>query len=266
MVGKAQHWTRTLLFAAGIAVVCGTLVASVSVWLQPRQAQNAQREREAVLQSTLACQLELVEILEDTAGAGLARLDARLVDLETGCYSPRDDALCFDAEAAAGDPRQQLALERAQDIASIGSRPNQVVVYEVRRDDELALLVLPVYGLGYASRIDGFLSLESDLDTVSSLVFYAHGETPGMGARISDLDWQAAWRGKRTRDEAGQLRIGVRARPSDEESPYEVDAMSGATRTGQGVTNLLRFWLGDLGYARLIRNLKSGAPCVRKSD
>jgi Na+-transporting NADH:ubiquinone oxidoreductase subunit C len=114
--------------------------------------------------------------------------------------------------------------------------------------------------------MDGFLSLEADLDTVSSLVFYAHGETPGMGARIGDLDWQAAWRGKRARDETGQLRIGVRARPSGEESPYEIDAMSGATRTGQGVTNLLRFWLGDLGYAPMIRNLKSGAPCVHQPD
>ena len=266
MTGKAQNWTRTLLFGAGIAVVCGTLVASVSVWLQPRQARNEQRDREAVLQSMLACQPELAKFLEDTAGAGLAGLDARLVDLDTGCYSPRDDAFCFDAEAAAADPRQRRPLERAQDIASIGSRPNQVVVYEVRQEGELALLVLPVYGLGYASRIDGFLSLEADLDTVSSLVFYAHGETPGMGARIGDLDWQAAWRGKRARDETGQLRIGVRARPSGEESPYEIDAMSGATRTGQGVTNLLRFWLGDLGYAPMIRNLKSGAPCVHQPD
>ena len=42
--------------------------------------------------------------------------------------------------------------------------------------------------------------------------------------------------------------------------------MAGATRTGVGVTNLLRFWLGDLGYAPMIRNLKSGAPCVHQPD
>lgn len=265
MLENAKEWTRTLLFAAGVAVVCGTLVSVVSVWLEPRQAQNAQRDREAVLQSLLACQPELVEFLEDAAGAGLAGLDARLVDLDTGCYAPHADALCFDVEAAAADPRQQLTLPPQQDVASIGVRPNQVVVYEVRRDDELALLVLPVYGQGYASRLDGFLSLEADLDTVSSLVFYAHGETPGMGARIGETDWQAAWRGKRTRDETGHLRIGVRVRPSGEESPYEIDAMTGATRTGVGVTNLLRFWLGDLGYAPLIRNLESSAPCVREA-
>jgi len=35
--------------------------------------------------------------------------------------------------------------------------------------------------------------------------------------------------------------------------------MSGATRTGAGVTNLLHFWLGDLGYAPLLRNLRAEA-------
>jgi len=265
MLENARDWTRTLLVAAGVAVVCGTIVSAVSVWLEPRQARNAQLDRDAVLQSLLACQPELVEFLEDAAGTGLAGLDARLVDLDTGCYAPRADALCFDVEAAATDPRQRLTLPLEQDIAAIGDRPNQVVVYEVRRDDELVLLVLPVYGLGYASRIDGFLSLGADLDTVSSLVFYAHGETPGMGARIADTDWQAAWRGKRTRDETGRLQIGVRVRPSGEESAYQIDAMTGATRTGVGVTNLLHFWLGEFGYAPLIRNLQSGAPCVREA-
>ena len=38
--------------------------------------------------------------------------------------------------------------------------------------------------------------------------------------------------------------------------------MSGATRTGQGVTNLLRFWLGDLGYSRLFQRIEAGDPCV----
>ena len=44
----------------------------------------------------------------------------------------------------------------------------------------------------------------------------------------------------------------------DNDSAYEIDAMSGATRTGRGVTNLLHFWLGERGYARLSLETGSG--------
>lgn len=265
MPSKPRSSLRILLFAAIVAIVSGTIVSAVSVWLAPRQAENLKRERQEVLQSMLDCDPALAALLEEAVGGG-ARLEARVVDLDLGCYEQGIDATCFDVEAAAASPGQRLVLSPDQDVASIGERPNRVVVYEVRRDGALALLVLPVYGLGYQSRLEGFLSLEADLETVSSLVFYEHGETPGMGARIADPDWQATWRGKRTRDDAGQLRLGVATRVAEQASPYEVDAMSGATRTAQGVTNLLRFWLGDLGYAPLIRSLRSGVECPDPTD
>lgn len=265
MSSKPRSALQVMLFAGIFAIVSGTIVSTVSVWLAPLQAENEKRYRQTVLQSMLACDPALAALLE-AATEGDASLDARVVDLDTGCYEQGTDATCFDVEAAAAGPGQHLLLDPDQDIASIRKRPNRVVVYEVRRDGALALLVLPIYGLGYQSRLEGFLSLEADLDTVSSLVFYAHGETPGMGARIADPDWQATWREKRTRDETGQLRIGVAMGASEQASPYEVDAMSGATRTAQGVTNLLRFWLGDRGYAPLIQRLRSGVECPDPPD
>ena len=38
---------------------------------------------------------------------------------------------------------------------------------------------------------------------------------------------------------------------------YQVDGLSGATITSNGVTNLLSFWLGEMGYGPLIREMKS---------
>ena len=266
MPSKPTGPHQTLLVAVIVAVVAGTLVSAVSVWLAPRQAENDARERQAALQSLLACDPAIATILAAAAREGEAGVEARVVDLDAGCYVPGIDATCFDVEGAAAEPGQRLALTDEQDIAGIGERPNRMVVYEVRRDGDLALLVLPVYGIGYQSRIAGYLGLGSGLDSISALVFNEHGETPGMGARISEPEWQATWRGKRTHDENGVLRIGVATRSGVPPSPYEVDAMSGATRTGQGVTNLLRFWLGELGYGPLIQSLRSDAPCVTLVD
>ena len=38
----------------------------------------------------------------------------------------------------------------------------------------------------------------------------------------------------------------------------EVDGITGATRTGNGVTGMVRFWLGPKGYGPLIRAIDRG--------
>ena len=43
---------------------------------------------------------------------------------------------------------------------------------------------------------------------------------------------------------------------NEADSNYKVDGLSGATLTSNGVTNLLAFWLGDLGYSKFLSNLK----------
>ena len=40
------------------------------------------------------------------------------------------------------------------------------------------------------------------------------------------------------------------------ESSYKVDGLSGATLTSNGVTYLLAFWLGELGYSKFLASLK----------
>ena len=43
---------------------------------------------------------------------------------------------------------------------------------------------------------------------------------------------------------------------ASDESKYQVDGLSGATITSNGVTNLLSFWLGDMGYGPFISQFK----------
>ena len=43
-----------------------------------------------------------------------------------------------------------------------------------------------------------------------------------------------------------------------EQSPHEIDGLSGATITSRGVSDLIQFWLGDHGFKKYIQKLKSG--------
>ena len=91
--------------------------------------------------------------------------------------------------------------------------------------------------------------------------FYQHGETPGLGGEVDNPKWTGQWPGKTLFDENGELAVQVVKGGVDPQSPkavHQVDGLAGATLTGNGVDNLLKFWLGQNGFGPFIANLRAG--------
>jgi len=154
-----------------------------------------------------------------------------------------------------GTPKVRMVELARKDVAGLGTLESVATVYEVYENNALKMVILPVRGSGYQSMLKGHLALKGDLNTVAALTFHEQGETPGMGARIEEQEWQTLWADKRVADENGVIRIEVvRGKAA---GVYEVDGISGATRTGSGVTDLVRFWLGPDGYGPYIARLKA---------
>ena len=131
-------------------------------------------------------------------------------------------------------------------------------VYLVRQRDELQQVILPVHGPGLWSTMYGYLALAADGNTVRGLRFYSHAETPGLGDQVDNPDWREQWVGKHVYDANGESRIEViRGKVQDEESPFEIDGLSGATLTGRGVTQLVRYWTGPQGFGPYLQRLQA---------
>jgi Na+-transporting NADH:ubiquinone oxidoreductase subunit C len=236
----------TLRFAAIVGVVASTLIATVAVVLNSRQEANRlldQRRKvlDVVGLSTPDERLSRVQVarrFEDN-------IRSVVIELETGEVAPDIDPATFDQRRASRDPeRSRPAPDNA---AGVSRLPNHVLIYNVVRGDDITALVLPFEGVGLWSTIYGFIALNADLSTVRGITFYEHAETAGLGAQISDPEWRALWNGRRMFAADWEPRLRVikgRAGPA-EESPYEVDGVSGATLTGTGVTEALHFWLGE---------------------
>ncbi len=117
-------------------------------------------------------------------------------------------------------------------------------VFMATAADGETVYAIPVFGKGLWSTLYGYLALEADLETVRGMTFYAHGETPGLGAEIEQAWFQDNFVGKKIYD-AGELRTirvvkgTVENRIPAEDRDYYVDGISGATITGRGVSNLL---------------------------
>ena len=248
---------KILIVVGAVAFVCSLLVSSTAQLLEPLQAANREREREQHLREILARVPGMEELI---GGPVAAKLTERVIELDTGEEVSTIDAAGFDQRSAALDPQRSIELPAERDIAGIGRRSKYATVYRVERDGELELLILPVHGSGYISTLYGYVVLAGDANTLLDVSFYEHSETPGVGSQVTDARWRAQWRGKRVRDPDGRLRIRVArepVHPSSSEAVYAVNGITGATRTSQGVSNLLRFWLGDDGFGPYLRNLRS---------
>jgi Na+-transporting NADH:ubiquinone oxidoreductase subunit C len=253
---RKESVARTLAVAFFVSLVCSALVASAAVVLKPRQVANEVLEMRRNI-------LEVAGLLEPGREVDelFDRIEPRIVELETGAYRDDLDPNEFDPDTARKDPERSVLIPAELDIARIGRRAKQARVYLVVEAGEVTRIVLPISGYGLWSTMYGFLALEPDANTVADIVFYSHGETAGIGDFVGKPEWQALWRGKRAYDREGELRLGIvkgRVSNDDPEAEYKVDGVSGATLTGNGVTNLVRYWLGDHGFGRYLDAVRDG--------
>lgn len=236
-----------------VAFVCAVVVSAASVTLKPLQEAHLEAERAARMEAMLDTLPGMRDLMEEV---GVTALETRMVDLAAGTYAPDVDPNTYDVQAAAADPEVSVGIPADQDIARLRRRAPYAPVHLLEREGELLLIVLPVEGTGYQSVIRAMLALESDLNTIAALTILSQDETPGLGSRIEDPEWQAQWPGQQVADAEGNIVIDVvRGQAS---GPHEIDGISGATLTSDGVAGMVKYWLGPHGYGPFLARLQEG--------
>jgi Na+-transporting NADH:ubiquinone oxidoreductase subunit C len=137
----------------------------------------------------------------------------------------------------------------------------QFPVYIFHEEGDVAAVksyVFPIYGAGLWDAIWGFLALDTDMNTVGGITLAHAGETPGLGARITEPGVQGRFEGKEIFNESGEL-VAIQMQKGEGKdysgNPHQVDGMSGATITGNGLNNMLKNYLGY--YKAYIESKKS---------
>lgn len=239
-----------------VCLFASVLVSGTAVLLRPKQLANKRLDQTWQISQILK---DASQLNRGLANIRVSDLIARVVELKSGDYVEGADAADFDPDRAAKDPAAVVRIPKEQDVAGIKSHPKTAVVHLLMRNGRAELVVLPVYGRGFASTLYGYVGLTGDTDTVVGLAFYQHGETPGLGALIDNRNWQQLWIGKTVRGPQGEIALGVARGPvvaGTDEARFQVDGITGATWTGQGVTNLLRYWLGPHGFGPYLEKLR----------
>ena len=247
----------TFFVAFLLCVVCSVLVSSAAVVLKPTQEANKVLDRKRNILSAAGLEQNGQSIDEL-----FQNIETKIVDLETGQYNEQIDPESYDFVAAASDPQMSVDIPASEDQAGIKRHARYIPVYLVRsKGDAVDKVILPVYGKGLWSTLYGFITLDrKDLNTIRSLLFYEHAETPGLGGEVDNPAWKALWKGKKAYGTDGDVEISVirgSVDPTAADAEHKVDGLSGATITSRGVEHLLRYWLSDNGYGAYLDRLRA---------
>jgi Na+-transporting NADH:ubiquinone oxidoreductase subunit C len=249
--------TKTFVVAALLCIVCSVLVSSAAVVLRPTQAVQKllDKKRNILGAAGLVDENKSIDELFES-------IEARVVDLASGEYVEGINAETFDQRAAAKDLETSREIPKEKDLGGIKRRAKQAAIYLVFKKGEVDKVILPVRGKGLWSTLYGFLALDrEDLNTIRSLVYYEHGETPGLGGEVENPQWKALWNGKQAFAADGKTAIEVlrgKVDPDRASAIHQVDGLSGATITSRGVSNMLRYWLSEDAFGPYLNRLKRG--------
>lgn len=247
-------YTVTVAFV--LCLVCSAIVSTAAVMLKPAQELNKSLDFKRNILSAAGMLEEGVGVEEQ-----FKQVETRLVDLSTGKYTDAVDVEKYDQRKAAKNSDLSSDVAQVDDVAKVGRVEKYSKVYLAKTKDGKEVIILPVRGYGLWSTLYGFLAVESDFNTVVGLGFYEHGETPGLGGEIDNPRWKALWPGKKLSNVQGEIAITVikgNVTSATKNAQHKVDGLSGATLTSKGVDNLVKFWLGEYGYAHFLQNLKDG--------
>lgn len=233
-------------------IACAVIVSVTAVSVRPEQNLNIENEKKLKI-------LAAAGIVTDEVEKEFSKIETLYVDFASNQLVQVENN--YDHIKASASIEASSIVPKDQDIAILKRRENIAPIYVWYSDEEqIQKVVLPIRGYGLWGTLYGYISLDADLNTVKGIEYYDHKETPGLGGEVDNPVWKSDWNGKKIYDTSGKVILYVTKGPSSED--YEIDGISGATLTSNGVTNMIRYWLGENGYGPVLQKLREGIANV----
>ncbi|MBC8384975.1 MAG: NADH:ubiquinone reductase (Na(+)-transporting) subunit C [Candidatus Cloacimonetes bacterium] len=236
--------TYTFVFITIVTIICAGLLSSAAYFLKDKQRINEEVDMKK-------------NILKAVGLVGKEKLSQNdVLDI----YQKSIESFVVGHDGEMKDGKDDSEVEKI-DPEKEELKPENDRVYLVftkTENNKISAYCIPIIGKGLWSTMYGYLALEPTLEKIIGMTFYKQAETPGLGSEVESASFQSKFIGKKIWDNVGNLvAITILKGEPDSDSPnfnHEVAGISGATKTSEGVMNLL---LKDLlkyeNYFRRIR-------------
>ena len=225
----------TLGFVFIVTLVLGTMLSFTKDSVKSLQDQNLKADVQKTILRSLNFEENLLESNESIEQTFKNYIDAKCVNVEGQIVECNIE---------------EVDIEKNEETLPIYIRMN---------NEKIEGIALPIAGKGLWSTIFGYIALNPDTDSVLGIQFYKHGETPGLGGEvekkwftdnfvnhpIKESNGEITYVPKKIRNENGKIisisviKGGVDYSKSNKSAIHQVDGISGATVTADGVSDFL---------------------------
>lgn len=230
------------MYSTILVVVAAAVLAVAAVGLRPFQKKNQEIEKMQQL-------LTAVGIENDVKNA--EELYKKYFVQELTVNKKGEILSTYENETLKGEVRP-FNVELSKELAK--GEEAMLPIFICNQEGK-TVYVVPVHGKGLYDAIWGNVAIEEDLNTVRGVLFDHKGETPGLGAEITNPAFPAQFKGKKIFENDEVKLAVVKGQKTEEEKQYQADAVTGATNTSNGVSNMLKDCLSN--YIEFFKTLKT---------
>ncbi len=234
MAINTEKNTYTLLFAVGLVVVVGTLLAAIDSSLKDKIRINEILEKQQNILYAIG--------INENEGNNVSFIAAEKAEEEFNKYITKQ--IYIQGNEVIEDNKAYLIdVKKQKTLAKDPSHKRKLPLFLAQKDGR-NLYVAPIRGKGLWDAIWAYVSVDENM-VIRGIYFDHKAETPGLGANIKQRFFMDDFIGESLLDSQGNFK-GVTVSKTNldpkNEDKYdnEVDAIAGSTITGDGVTAMIR--------------------------
>ncbi len=233
MSKKTDGNVYTVVFAVGMVLVVGALLAFLASSFKSTIDENKRIEKQQNILYAMGInengEGDVKFVSKNVVGDLFEKYITQQLVIQGGDVTPNDKAY-------------MINIKKEQALAKEGEKRRFPLF--IGKKDEKKFYIAPIRGKGLWDAIWGYIAMDENM-VVQGAYFDHKGETPGLGANIKERFFMDDFIGEHLLDSNGNFK-GIRVAKgnndpkNDEKTDYEVDAIAGATITGDGVSAMIK--------------------------
>ena len=235
----------TIIYASVMVIIVAFLLAFVSSSLKPIQDANVAIDKKSQILASL----------------NIRGLEKSEIEAEYDKVIVSDPIIKADGAVV----NEGAAKDEASFVLDSKDVNDENMPLYIANVDGATKYVIPVTGRGLWGGLWGYIALNEDCQTVFGAYMSHSSETAGLGALLVEDWFHARFVGKKLFKGDDQVALTVVKAGAVKEADYEVDGITGATLTTNGVANMvkdgLQKYIGFINTKTAAQQAACEAPC-----
>jgi Na+-transporting NADH:ubiquinone oxidoreductase subunit C len=223
----------TVLFATGMVIIVGALLAFMASSFKEKITENKRIEKQQNILYAMGVNENDETSVEFVSKSAVGKEFTKYIVKQ---YVVTGNDVVEDANAYLIDIKKEEA-------AAKDSNYTRRLPLFVGEKDNVTFYIIPVRGKGLWDAVWGYVAIDAQL-VIQGVYFDHAGETPGLGSNIKERFFMDDFKGEHIMDGDTFKGVAVAKGNADpknnRKTDFAVDAIAGATITGDGISAMLK--------------------------